>query len=124
MRVGIVGSRRRNRPKDFAQVYTVIKTAQDEYGSDLVIVSGGCSEGADRFAKLVCETLGVTIVEYVPNLVGVRDYGDAVKRYYARNREIVEDSDKIIAQVAADRQGGTENTIRHAKELEKPVELI
>jgi hypothetical protein len=35
----------------------------------------------------------------------------------------VDDSDRIIAFVAADRTGGTEDTIRRAKRAGKPVEL-
>jgi hypothetical protein len=44
-------------------------------------------------------------------------------RYYARNQRIVDDSDLIVAFVAPDRTGGTEDTIRRAKRAGKPVEV-
>ena len=40
-------------------------------------------------------------------------YYDTVKMFYARNDLIVKDSDILIAQVAEDRKGGTENTIKY-----------
>jgi hypothetical protein len=48
---------------------------------------------------------------------------DRSNRYYARNQVIVTDSDRIIAFVAPDRTGGTEDTIRRAERAAKPVEV-
>ena len=48
LKVGIVGSRKyenRKKIKDF------IFKLKNEKGSDTIIVSGGCSTGADRYAK-------------------------------------------------------------------------
>jgi hypothetical protein len=53
----------------------------------------------------------------------VRARWQATKRYRARNQIIVDDSDRIIAFVAPDRTGGTEDTIRRAERSGKPVEL-
>ena len=47
----------------------------------------------------------------------------AADRYYARNQRIVDDSDRVIAFVAPDRTGGTEDTIRWAVRAGKPVEV-
>ena len=121
MRVGIVGSRRRNSSGDRAQVEIMIDVVAKEYGDDLVIVSGGCQKGADKFAASYCNEMDIKLVEHLPDVANVKDYGDRVQRYYARNRKIAQDSDFIVAFVALDRTGGTENTIKHAKELGKPV---
>jgi hypothetical protein len=60
---------------------------------------------------------------HAPDLNGVHVYWAATERYYARNQAIVDESDKIIAFVAPDRTGGTEDTIRRARRAGKPVEL-
>jgi hypothetical protein len=58
-----------------------------------------------------------------PDLDRVHTWWQAAERYYARNHRIVEDSDLIIAFVAPDRSGGTEDTIRRAERTGKPVEV-
>jgi hypothetical protein len=63
------------------------------------------------------------VQEHRPELAGVRGYGPAVRRYHDRNQRIVEDCDRLIAFVAPDRTGGTEDTIRRARRAGKPVEL-
>ena len=45
------------------------------------------------------------------------------KRYYERNQRIVNESDLIVAFLAPNRTGGTEDTIRRAKRADKPVEV-
>ena len=55
MKIGIVGSRRyenRKRIKDF-----IFKIKQEK-GEDTIIVSGGCKDGADRYAKKYALELG------------------------------------------------------------------
>ena len=57
------------------------------------------------------------------DLAGIATRFQATERYYARNQCIVEDCDRLIAFVAPDRSGGTEDTIRRAQRAGKPVEL-
>jgi hypothetical protein len=47
----------------------------------------------------------------------------ASRRALLRNQRIVDDSDLIIAFIAPDRTGGTEDTIRRAMRAGKPVEV-
>ena len=58
-----------------------------------------------------------------PDLVGAHTRWQATKRYYARNQAMVNDSDRIIAFVAPERTGGTEDTIRRAERAGKPIEV-
>jgi hypothetical protein len=58
-----------------------------------------------------------------PRLGLVRCYGEAARRYHTRNQEIVDAADRIIAFVAPDRRGGTEDTIRRARRAGKAVEI-
>jgi hypothetical protein len=62
-------------------------------------------------------------VVHEPDLEGVHARWEAADRHYARNQKIVDDSDRIIAFVAPDRRGGTEDTVRRAVRAGKPVEV-
>lgn len=115
MRIAIVGSRRRT-DRDAVQACVGALPA------DAVIVSGGC-EGPDLWAEEAARALDRAVAVHRPDLVGVRNRGEAARRYYERNQRIVDDCDRVIAFVAADRTGGTEDTIRRARRAGKPVEL-
>jgi len=106
MFLGVVGSRRRDSPKDKA----VVKEAIQRFDKP-TLVSGGCLRGADRFAEELAKELGLEIVLYYPDMTGVRSRGDYAKACFARNKLIALKSDILIACVAPDRKGGTENTI-------------
>ena len=114
MKLGIVGSRRRNDAKDFSLLLKRVLDLQPE-----LIVSGGCSKGADRFAEDIAKRLGIPILIYYPKLRQTSNYAyhEIVKANYARNELIAKNSDHLIALVAPDRKGGTENTIQHFKRI-------
>ncbi len=117
MRVGIVGSRRwQNRE--------MVEALVNDLPLDSVIVSGGC-RGVDSWAASAAHSRGLEVVEHLPCLpAGGGPRWVYTQAYHARNLKIVEDSDIIYAFVAADRKGGTENTIKHAQKLGIPVEVI
>lgn len=118
--IGIVGSRRRNTFEDHDLVVDALESV---YDAGDVMVSGGCKQGADSFAKDInINTNGaVRLIEFLP---------DSQKREYLikekkvphraahaivnneRNTLIAERSDILIACVASDRKGGTEDTIK------------
>lgn len=83
-----------------------------------MIISGGCAKGADNFAEEFARELGISITIFYPGLREGRAYAqqEIVKAMYARNRRIAWESDYLIALVAPDRRGGTENTIKYFKE--------
>ena len=115
MRIGIVGSRRR---ADRDSVETCVA----ELAQDTVVVTGG-ARGPDRWAEQAARARGLHVVVHKPDLGDASTRWQATKRYYARNQAIVDDSDRIIAFVAADRTGGTEDTIRRAERAGKSVEV-
>lgn len=131
IKVGVVGSRRRNSDKDekiiFNYALALLRKAH-KANIELAFVSGGCKQGADSFIRKFCDLYPIELIEHLPKLDGLeghnKNYWMVVEAYYARNKLIAEDSNFIIAMVAPDRTGGTENTIKYAKELGKDVILI
>lgn len=127
IKVGVVGSRRRDSDEDFKLIYSygysLLKKAR-KANAELIFVSGGCKQGADRFIKSFCEHNNVQLIEHLPKIKDNSIYIETVEAYYARNKLIAQDSNFIIAMVAPDRTGGTENTIKYTKELGKDVVLI
>jgi hypothetical protein len=111
--IGIIGSRRRNTKEDFE---LVLKTFMDIYKIGDQIVSGGCKKGADNFAQIISRTANIPITEHLPDeskldrTLPIRIAYAQIN--YARNGLISNDSDVIIACVAPDRKGGTEDTIQ------------
>lgn len=112
--IGIVGSRRRNSANDL--VLCCIELDKIFNDGDW-IVSGGCPLGGDSFAEHIAKARGMSIIIHYPNKQrdGIPDC------YFARNTLIARDCDVLIALVAEDRKGGTEDTVKKALKLGKLV---
>lgn len=117
IKLGIVGSRKRDTPADFKKVWSAYDDVVQKNGGEIVIVSGGAYKGGDRFAVAIARDQGGKMITYFP-------YGHNTLDYYSRNRRIAEESDILIACVAPDRKGGTENTIQQFKIHHPDGELI
>lgn len=101
--IGIIGSRRRDSTADLKIVEEAFLKI---YEDGDIIVSGGCPRGADRFAEILARRHQVPIlIHYAQWTRKGRAAG------FIRNTDIAEDSDVLIACVAPDRTGGTEDTI-------------
>jgi len=122
-KIAVVGSRRRNTSEDRLQVYAILHAQHELWGSNLVVVSGGCPKGADKFAADWAKANSVPLVEFPAVITGNAPYLHAAA-YYARNAVVASFCDRMYAQVAADRKGGTEDACRHARVLGKAVYLI
>ena len=114
-RIAIIGSRRRT---DRGTVEACVA----ELPAGSIVISGG-SRGVDCWVADAARRRGLEVIEHRPDLAGARNYGDAAGRYHQRNQRIVDTADRIFAFPAADRTGGTEDTIRRAAKARKPVEL-
>jgi predicted Rossmann fold nucleotide-binding protein DprA/Smf involved in DNA uptake len=88
-----------------------------------VIISGGC-RGVDTWAELEAKSIGLETEIFRPALDGCNSYRAACAAYSDRNRLIAEACDMLVAFVAPDRKGGTEQTIRFATALGKPVTIL
>ena len=132
MKVAIVGSRKyenKKRIKDF-----IFKIKQ-ERGQDTIIVSGGCKDGADRYAKKYALEFVLQYEEYPPfhevhNLYSVLPehcFGKPfnMKYFFVRNKQIAQSSDIVVAFIPeGHKSNGTESTIKYAKKFNKKVLII
>tara|TARA_Y100000593_G_scaffold74290_1_gene136640 strand:+ start:3206 stop:3607 length:402 start_codon:yes stop_codon:yes gene_type:complete len=132
MKVAIVGSRRyenKNKIKDF------IFKLKKEYGEKTKIVSGGCKEGADKYAKKYALELGLQYEEYPPfhevhNLFCPlpesrykKPY--SVRNFHVRNKIIAGTADFIVAFIPDGiESNGTMSTINYAKKFDKKFIII
>ena len=132
MKVAFIGSRRyenKKKIKDF-----VFKLKQ-QYGENTIIVSGGCKQGADRYAKKYALELGLQYEEYPPfhevhNLYCVlpesrynKDF--SMRNFFVRNKIIASVSDFIAAFIPDGvEENGTNSLLEYAKKLNKKRIII
>ena len=132
MKIGIVGSRRYENKK---KIKDFIFKLKQEHGTDTIIVSGGCKNGADKYAKKYALELGLQYEEYPPfhdvyNLFCTMPesrYGKpySIKNYHARNKIIAGTSDFIVAFIPEGIQSdGTFSTLNYAKKFNKKRIII
>ena len=132
MRIGIVGSRQyQNRKK----VKDVIFNLQKKFGTKLTIVSGGCKDGADRYAKKYALEFNCKYVEFNPahtvynfySALNENYYGKqySPKHFFIRNKMLAKYCDIVIGFIPNGiKSDGTINTITEAKKLNKKVVII
>jgi len=132
MKVAIIGSRRyenKKKIKDF-----VFKLKQ-QYGDKTIVVSGGCKQGADRYAKKYALELGLNYEEYPPfhevhnlycSLPESRyDKPFSMRNFFVRNKIIASVSDFIVAFIPEGVEAnGTMNVLEYAKKLDKKRIII
>ena len=132
MKIAIVGSRRYENKK---KIKDFIFKLKEEYGTDTIIVSGGCKQGADRYAKKYALELGLQYEEYPPfhevhNLyctLPSSRYGKpySVKNFFARNKIIAGTSDFVVGFIPEGVDAkGTINTLSYAKKFNKKRIII
>ena len=115
MRIAVVGSRRRTDRE-------AVEACIAELAPGTVVITGG-ARGPDCWADQAARARGLEVVVHQPDLGGAHARWQAAERFYARNQRIVDDSDRVIAFVAPERTGGTEDAIRRAIGAGKPVEV-
>jgi len=103
--IGIVGSRRRDTEEDFDLIVEAFREIQD-YEKVIVIVSGLCPKGGDRFATLIYQRLHTKKLWFPP------EWHLGRHCTFVRNTEVARWADYLIATPAPDRKGGTEDTIK------------
>ena len=132
MKVAVVGSRKySNRRKIKEFIFKLIQ----KHGKDLTIVSGGCQDGADKYAKKYALELGAQYREYPPfhevhNLYCALPeacYGKPynMKYFFVRNKQIAQNSDVVVGFIPeGDDAKGTISTLKYAKKFNKKTMII
>ena len=115
--IGIVGSRRRD--TDFDREIVVDKFIEI-YSKGDFIISGGCPQGGDRFAEYIAKVEGIPILIFYPKTTS-----SGWKKFKERNTLVAKFSTKaLIACVASDRKGGTEDTIKKYERLHRKKAIL
>jgi len=118
-RIIIIGSRRRNTEADLAIVEAHLL---EIYEDGDILVSGGCKKGGDKFAEILSADYNIPIVVWKAEWNKDGHY----RRWagFARNTIIAQNGDVVIACVASDRTGGTEDTIKKFEKFMPDGEVI
>ena len=88
-------------------LYLVRDAILQVYKPGDMFVSGGCPRGGDKFGELVAEELKAPIALHRADW---KAHGRSAG--FRRNGLIARDADVLVACVAPDRTGGTEDTIK------------
>jgi hypothetical protein len=133
--IGIIGTRKRDSLIDYREVRFAFNKVYQEGDR---ICSGLCPKGGDRFAVIIADELRLPDKERlwfppkwddlkVPNArIKYNKWGKPynAKAGFDRDTDIARESDILIACVAKDRKGGTEDTIKKWKKFHPGKEPI
>lgn len=114
--IGIIGTRHRDSDADLLLVKAAFLKA---YQPGDRICSGLCPRGGDRFAVLLAKKYNTPTLWFPADW---KQYGRGAG--FVRNTDIARESDILIACVAADRTGGTEDTIVKWKQFHPSRSII
>jgi hypothetical protein len=117
MKIGIVGARKYQDRQPVIDLVTNIPTGET------VITSS--SRGVCTWAKEAAEERGMKVIVFAPDLENIRAWFDIPKRYYQRNKEMVEACNLLHAFISAEDGfiGGTRFEAEYAVSLRIPVLL-
>ncbi|MFC1825521.1 hypothetical protein ACFL9T_22650 [Thermodesulfobacteriota bacterium] len=117
MKIGIVGARKY---QDKQSVIDLVNTIP----ADNQIITSGC-KGVCTWVKEAVEERGMEVILFEPDLSDILAWFDVPKRYYRRNKEMVEACDILHAFLSAEDgyKGGTRFEIEYAIRLVIPVQI-
>ena len=130
MRVGIIGSRTYENKRKIREMIWKLK---NQFKDELTIVSGGCVDGADKYAKKFALELDCKYLEFNPahtnrNLYSALHdayYGKeySTKYFFQRNKMLANYVDYLIAFMTDD-SNGTLYTVKEARKKGKKVVIM
>ena len=132
MKVAIIGSRMYENTRKIKEALFQLK---QKFGEDLMIISGGAKDGADKFARKYALEFGIKYQEYnrahtPKNLYSAMtdNYYDKtyhVSQFHHRNMLIAKACDCMMAFIPnGDPAVGSISAIKKTKKLNKPVTII
>jgi len=132
MKVAIIGSRQYENTRKIKDTLFQLK---QKFGDDLIIVSGGAKDGADKFARKFALEFGIKYKEFNPAHTTKNLYSAMSDNYYNktyhvsqfhhRNMLIAKDCDVMMAFIPDGIESkGSMSAIKNAKKVNKPVTII
>ena len=132
MKVAIIGSRQYENTRKIKNTLTELK---QKFGNDLIIISGGAKDGADKFARKFALEFGIKYKEFNPAHTSKNLYSAMSDNYYNkpyhvsqfhhRNMLIAKDCDVMMAFIPNGvNSNGSMSAIKNAKKANKPVTII
>ena len=128
MKIAIIGSRTYENTRKVKNLLTELRM---KFGDDLVVISGGAKQGADKYVKKYALEFGLNYKEFNPAHTPQNLYSAMSEGYYARsqfhhrNMLIARDCDYMIALVPKGaKTNGTESAVKQAVKLNKKVVII
>jgi len=132
MKIGIVGSRKYENKR---KIKETIFNLKQKFGDDLIIVSGGNSDGADRYAKKYALELDCNYIEVNPahtqkNLYSYmrEDWYQkefSIRNFHVRNKILASLVDRLIAFVPkGTKSAGTDSTLNYTSKFNKKSIII
>jgi len=117
MNIGIVGARKY---QDRQSVIDLVNSLPIES----VIITSGC-RGVCTWVREEAEKRKMEVIVYAPDLEDIRASFEIPKRYYQRNKELVEACDLLHAFISQEDgfTGGTRFEVEYALKLGIPVQL-
>jgi hypothetical protein len=117
MKIGIVGARKY---QDRQSVLDLVMSLPAE----ATVITSSC-KGVCTWVKEVAEGRGIKVSVFSPDLSNIRAWFDIPKRYYQRNKEMVEACDLLHAFISAEDGfiGGTRFEVDYAVSIEIPVQI-
>ena len=117
MKIGIVGARKY---QDKQSVINLVNSLPAE----AVIITSSC-KGVCTWVREEAEKRRRKVILFTPDLSNIRAWFEVPKRYYERNKELVESCDFLYAFISQEDgyTGGTKYEIEYALKLGIPVEV-
>jgi len=117
MKIGILGARKY---QDKQSVIDLVNSLPIE---SVIITS--CCKGVCTWGKAEAERRGMEVIVFSPDLSNIRAWFEVPKRYYQRNKELVEVCDLLHAFISQKDgyTGGTRFEVEYAIRLGIPVQV-
>ena len=132
MKVAVIGSKMY---ENVRKIKLTLFELKRKFGTDLIIISGGGKNGADKYARKYALEFGIKYKEFNPahtvkNLYSAMSdtYYDKpyhVSQFHHRNMLIARDCNVMIVFIpAGDEKSGCMTAVKQAKKLNKPVTIV
>jgi hypothetical protein len=117
MKISVVGARKYQDKKAVVELVMSLP-------ADATIITSSC-KGACTWVREAAEERGMEVMVFAPDLSNIRAWFDIPKRYYQRNKEMVEACDLLYAFISAEDGfiGGTRFEVEYAVSLGIPTKI-